>query len=111
MSAIGRALKIAIRKLEAQADNPVFTWNGRDYACFENTPKLRRILGIGGFESQADLSLFVRAEALPLPAPQLGHAISFRSRPYRISGIDPCPGGEDVLKFDFVHTTRGVGGK
>lgn len=111
MSAIGRSLKTAVGKLQAQSGRPSFTWSSYQIPCLENTPKLARLLGVGGFSPTADLSLFVRADDLPDPGPQLGHTLMFSGRSCRINMISPLPGGEDVFRFDLVHPTRGTNAK
>ncbi len=113
---IGNDLKRGLRDLERQSgQHTVTTKTGLELPCVGNTAESSKALGMGGFQLEADLSVFVRVEVMPTQenfaaagiAEKQKLTYSGNGRVYRIDQIRLLP-GDSVYKFTCVDLNKGV---
>lgn len=51
-----------LASISAEYGSPVFTWNGTDYECIPSTANQGSEADIGGFNTDADLTITVRSD-------------------------------------------------
>lgn len=107
MSRLGDAVRRSNRALERDTGNEFFVWKGNNYAAVGNVAESSKLLGSGGFELEADLSVFARLEILPDPGPVEKDLITFRGKPYRIERVSVLP-GSSIVKLACNSTTKGA---
>jgi hypothetical protein len=108
MSYLTDIIRSDLSVVAADMDNPVFTWQGDDYACIAGSTNSLLTLGFGGFERGADLVLIVDRSLFAdgnLPDPQ--QTLIYKTRTYRVMRVvlDPMSA---VVKLVCVSYTKGI---
>lgn len=107
MSILGQDTKRTLRELERLTGRKVFRWNGNNYQCVGNTSESMKDLGVGGWEIELDLSIFVRRQLLPTPGPKEKQSLSFDGKNYRIANVKNLP-GDEVQKLICEFDSKGA---
>lgn len=107
MSILGSETIRTLRELERLTGRKTFTWHGNDYQCVGNTAESMKDLGVGGWEIELDLSIFVRRQLLPSPGPKEIQSLSFDGKVYRIANVKNLP-GDAVQKLICEFDSKGA---
>ena len=105
---ITKGLEFGITDLE----NPVFTFNGTDYACVPSVNTFKRELASGGFATETLLSMTVPLvddsdNSLFTVLPTAQQIVTYNGVQYRIQSVNKHPTGA-YLRLIATSITRGL---
>lgn len=107
MNRLSRELVRSLKETEKNLGSPTFNFAGNNYPCVQNEARSSKILDLGGNAISCDLTLFVRKDVLPSPAPREKQTLVFNGRKFRIDKISAIA-GDEVLAYICNDAREGV---
>lgn len=96
-----------LKSIIAECGDEVFTWNGEEYFCKNDSTKDTKNSGLGGYSGEADIILVTPKDAFTDVYPKSKDTLVFRNRLYRIEMVDEEPLAA-FYNLICVDTKRGV---
>jgi hypothetical protein len=101
-----------LEEMETDLENPVFTFNGSNYACVPSVNEFKRDLDEGGFAITKMLTMSVRmldenGQSIFSVLPVAQNIITYHGENFRIQSTHKHPTGS-YLRVIAYSTTRGI---
>lgn len=112
MGTLKQEIITGIQFQENDLENPVFTWQGNDYACVPSVNEFKRTLDTGGFVIDKLLTMVVRlldenGNAIFDTLPTAQQIITYNNQQFRIENTKTHPTGA-YLRIMAMGVTRGL---